>query len=187
MRLVALTDIFGYTESFENLISVLSPKFTEIERVAPYGGEKHCFENERQAYEKFSTEVGMESYTERLLSLLEGTEKTPQLLLGFSVGASAIWSASAALSDFKKTRAVGFYSSQIINMMMVEPKIRMNLYFAVNEPKYQIDEVINRLELKRNINCFKTGYKHGFMNNESENFSRVGFEKYLKILNNLNF
>ena len=50
MKLIAVSDIFGITRCFEDLLSDLKETYTSIESVDPYRGVKHEFSCEKDAY-----------------------------------------------------------------------------------------------------------------------------------------
>ncbi len=182
MKLVIVSDIFGKTASLMTLVDDLSPHFKEVEFITPYGNELQEFADEQEAYLRFTHEIGIDSYTRRLSSKLGGTEAANQLLLGFSAGATTIWLASAHLGALKNTKAICFYSSQIRNLLTVKPHIEIDLYFAKTEPKYDVDDVVARLETTENVSCYKTMYHHGFMNQNSQNYNSKGYNHYLNVI-----
>lgn len=183
MNLIAVTDIFGKTQCFEELLNDISPNYSSIEVVDPYNGERIDFRDEDEAYKHFLKVMGVEQYSKHLNQKLIGKENVEQLLLGFSVGASAVWLISETLKLHKKTKGVCFYSSQVRKYLHMEPKIGIDFFFSKSEPTYDINAVASRLSCKENVNCYETDYFHGFMNKKSPNFNQVGYEKYLERLN----
>ena len=180
MRLVAITDIYGKTSWFEDLLKVFSTKYESIEIVDPYENIEIDFENENEAYDYFQEKIGLNGYIEKLHQhLRRGQQQTEHHLLGFSVGASAVWSVSEMLEVKKRTKGICFYSSQIRNLLHVNPKIEIEIYFPKMEPYFNIDVAIDVLMKKNKVNCFKTSYLHGFMNKKSKNYNEVGFSKGL--------
>ncbi len=184
MRLIAVTDIFGRTRYFEEFLNELSSKYSSIDVLDPYNGEEVGFKNEDAAYKHFQEKMGLDNYSELLCQNLKGREDIEQVVLGFSVGASAIWKNSEKLKSYKKTKAICFYSSQVRNYLLVEPKIVVDLFFSKSEPSYKVNDVISILSNTPNVSCYKTEYLHGFMNRKSTNFNQLGYKKYLEILNN---
>jgi len=185
MQLLAVTDIFGKTKYFDEIISHISERYSTVETLDPYNGKEFDFSDENEAYEYFQEKVGLKNYSEALYEKLIGKETNKLTLLGFSIGASAIWSLSGKLDLYKNTKAIAFYSSQIRNYLHIDPKIIIDLYFSKSEPSYNVKEVVANLSKNENTNCFETKYFHGFMNKKSVNFNQDGYSKYLKIIKSL--
>jgi hypothetical protein len=182
MNLIAVTDIFGKTKAFDKIINEISDRFDEVDIVDPYEKRDLGFQDESEAYIYFQKYVGLEKYIELLSNKLKSQEDTSQFLLGFSVGASSIWAVSETLSTFAKTKAVCFYSSQIRKYLSVIPRVAIDLYFSKHEPNYDVDEIVEIVSKKPNVHCYKTNFKHGFMNELSCNYSQEGYSKYMKIM-----
>lgn len=185
MNLIAVTDIFGRTRYFDELINNLSIKYSSMEVVDPYDGEEIDFKNEDAAYSHFQKTMGLDKYSEYLYQKLNGKEHLHQIILGFSVGASALWTISDTLKLYEKTQGICFYSSQVRNYLHVNPKIKIDFYFAKSESSYDINDVSHKLSKKVNVNCYKTEYFHGFMNRKSMNYNRQGYRKYLEHLESI--
>lgn len=181
MQVFIVADIFGKTADLINFTEAISTPQVSLEILAPYKNEMH-FSDEAEAYAYFQQNIGLKTYTEQLMHKLQGRELSQLLLLGFSVGASAVWVASEKLADFTKTRAICFYSSQIRNYLAVQPKIEIDLYFARREPSYDVDEAMAQLSDTTQLNCFKTGYLHGFMNRRSGNFDQAAYHQYVELI-----
>ena len=186
-HLFAVTDIFGRTAAFERLINCISNKYASVEIIDPYGGHAYDFNDESDAYACFQEEIGLQSYIEKVNAHLLGRKILNQTLLGFSAGASAIWSASQHLKPFKHTKAVCFYSSQIRHLLDITPQVPTVLYFSKTEPFYDVDKIIGQLSKANHVTCHKTPYLHGFMNELSRNFDQNGYEAYLAKLNRKNY
>lgn len=181
-HLLAVTDIFGKTRAFDNLIKEISHKFASVEIVDPYDGVDKNFKTEADAYDDFQKQMGLTGYIQKIQKMLWGRRYLSQVLLGFSVGASAVWSVTRDMPTFKNTRAVCFYSSRIRHLLDIIPEIQTDLYFAASENTYDVDDVIARLSGNRNVNCVKTEFLHGFMNENSENFNKKGYDRYLETI-----
>ncbi len=184
MKLIAVTDIFGKTKYFDEIVNHISEPYTSVDILDPYNGKEMGFKDENEAYAHFQKKIGLEKYSANLYKKLQGKENANLTLLGFSMGASAIWSLSAKLDLYKNTKAIGFYGSQIRNYLHIDPKIIIDLYFSKTESSYNVTEVVNNLSKKEKVNCYRTTYFHGFMNRKSANFNPKGYFKYLKIIKN---
>lgn len=171
MRTVVVSDIFGKTKALEKLCRNIA---TEYEIIDPYSGEDMGFKNEAQAYEHFAGNIGLDHYSNHLLKHLEGNQIQINLL-GFSIGASAIWKISSSLKREIAKHVAGFYGSQIRKYLEVEPAVVIELYLPAFEPTFSISALADRLTSKMNVRVHQTGYLHGFMNELSVNFSREGY------------
>ncbi len=130
MQLIAVTDIFGITEHFENLLNDIKRFYTSVEIIDPYDRKEIDFKNEDEAYGYFQEKMGLKNYSDILNKTLQGRENKEQILLGFSVGASAVWAISEKLELHTKTKGICFYSSQVRNFLHVNPKIKIDFYFS---------------------------------------------------------
>jgi len=182
MQLITVTDIFGKTKCFDKIINEISPLYTSVEIVDPYHGKEIDFKNEQEAYQYFQDEMGLDKYTEKLSKKLEGKENEKTVLLGFSIGASAIWVLSEGQILSAETKGICFYSSQLRYYLDINPKFLIDLYFSKSEPSYNVEEVIESLSDKSYVKCFRTPYYHGFMNEKSKNFNVQGYRQYIKYI-----
>ena len=90
MNLVLVSDIFGKTAA----LKALAEKLNAHSIIDPYGGVDMAFNSEQQAYEYFIQHIGLDEYVAILQKAIEPLAGNT-ILIGFSVGASAIWSLSA--------------------------------------------------------------------------------------------
>ncbi|MCB2149426.1 MAG: hypothetical protein KQI81_23300 [Deltaproteobacteria bacterium] len=175
MHRIVVSDIFGKTSELEELCNSLKAR---VEIVDPYSGKFMCFKKELEAYEYFMANVGIQAYAELLLEKLASVSN-PTTLIGFSVGASAIWKVSGNHNvDFIKN-AICFYGSQIRNHTEVNPCFNIDLIFPTSEPIFSVGELANTLSKKSCVAVHNTPYLHGFMNSLSKNFSHVGYNEYI--------
>ena len=177
MKILIAADIFGHTPALERLAKKLGA--TQI--LDPYEG-KTCFEDEAEAYEFFNTRVGISAYADIIADRLE---KEPPILtlIGFSVGAAAIWHLSGNPAFAHIQQAVGFYGSQIRHALHIRPVFDMQLFFPASEPHFDVDGLIKALEKIPKVSCHKAGGHHGFMNERSKNFDPGLYETCLEKLN----
>lgn len=178
MRRVFVSDIFGRTPALEKLCTAVGSPFDVID---PYAGKHMGFQNEQAAYEFFMANVGLNAYCEILQSRLENTA-IPIHLIGFSVGASAIWRISETLSIETVKRVVCFYGSQVRYFTEIKPRVVVEHVLPTHEPGFSIDELASRLSGKENVVIHKTPYLHGFMNELSKNYSTFGCTSYVNRL-----
>jgi len=105
------------------------------------------------------------------------TSNDPVSLIGFSVGAAAIW----MISDRKKLKvnaAQCFYGSQIRHHTNITPSFPIELIFPLSEPHFSVTEAIIKLSGRPNVKITQVPYLHGFMNQCSTNYNAVGYELF---------
>lgn len=175
MHRIVVSDIFGKTSELENLCNALKAR---VEIIDPYSGKFMRFKEESEAYEYFMTNVGIQAYSELLLEKLSSVSN-PTSLVGFSVGASAIWKVSGNLNIDFIENAICFYGSQIRNHTEVNPCIDIDLILPISEPGFSVSELGSCLSKKSSVEIHNTPYLHGFMNSLSKNFSHVGYNEYI--------
>lgn len=90
MKTLIVSDIFGKTKHLSELARAIS---SDYEIFAPYSGEEIAFSSEKSAYVYFMSNVGLDNYTNTLKKYVASFSK-PVCLVGFSIGASAIWKLS---------------------------------------------------------------------------------------------
>jgi dienelactone hydrolase len=178
MGKVIVSDIFGRTSALEALAGAVGSVMHIID---PYHGKDMGFAAECAAYDHFMTHVGTHAYEQVLATRLAEIPKI-DVLIGFSVGAAAIWGISGTLAPEKISRAVCFYGSQIRHAPDIIPRIRMDHILPEKEPGFDIDDLAAILSCKKNIIVHKTPYLHGFMNRFSPNFNPAGYDVWLDTL-----
>ena len=180
--LFLVADIFGRTKALETMARQLSETVSDIRIIDPYQGRDHLFETEALAYAYFMDHVGLETYRSILADAL--ADPGPEtVLIGFSVGASAIWSVSDRTFFRHIQRTFCFYGSQIRQYTGVRPRFDMELIFPEQEPHFDVDELIGILTAKDRVSCSKANGLHGFMNELSPHFDPdcyAVFMEYLK-------
>ncbi len=178
MQTVVVSDIFGRTKALERLCARLAG---EYEIIDPYAGKEMRFDDEARAYEYFMETIGLNGYAERLQGYLAGCKKEI-VIIGFSVGASAIWRISESLDEKRVKKVVGFYGSQIRHGLTIEPSVEVDLYLPASEPTFSVADLADRLTEKSKVRIHRTPYLHGFMNELSVNFNREGYLDYIDLL-----
>jgi dienelactone hydrolase len=181
MRLIIATDIFGRTPALEALAEELSSSPGTPLIVDPYGGVDQHFDTESHAYAAFQRTIGLEDYIQIVQAVVQRPTQ-PMHLIGFSVGASAIWALSGESAFPAGTRAVCFYGSQIRHFIDVTPRIEMDLFFPEHEPHFDVTRLMAQLSTKAQVHCHQAPHLHGFMNRLSDNFSQAGYDHYLGLL-----
>ena len=177
-RLFLVADIFGRTPALETIGKRLSEIVPDIGIIDPYQGGDHPFETEAHAYDYFMRRVGLRKYRSILMNHLASSD--PDIvLIGFSVGASAIWAVSGHPPPGHIKKAFCFYGSQIRQNTDIQPVFDMELIFPEQEPHFDVDELIRTLKPKNRVTCSKAMGLHGFMNEYSPHFDPVCYSTWL--------
>ncbi|PKG80646.1 hypothetical protein CXF85_21225 [Colwellia sp. 75C3] len=177
MSIIIVSDVFGITPALLTLKHELGATIV----IDPYQGKNMGFTNEAEAYSYFVTSVGLDSYVAEVLKVLTGID-CQTTLIGFSVGASAIWKASESNEKNMIKDAVCFYGSQIRNFTQIAPCFNIKLVFPKSEAHFDVVELMEKLKNKPNVKITQVDYLHGFMNFHSTNFDRVGYKDSVDLL-----
>ncbi len=176
MLKIFIADIFGRTPELEDLTYSIGGEFDIID---PYDGRLIDFADESEAYIHFMDSVGLNRYCNILMTKLKSVE-TPTLLIGFSVGASALWKILDNLNAECITSVICFYGSQIRYHQNVVPSVPVEFVVPKFEPGFNIDKFAQNMSKKSNVNIYKTNFLHGFMNSLSKNFNHGGYKEYIE-------
>lgn len=183
MEIIIASDIFGRTPELEAIATQLSSNSCKAAIIDPYEGKYREFTNESEAYSYFQQNVGIGKYKNAVLEAAARAKRN-LILIGFSVGASAIWAISDKARIQKNAKAVCFYGSQIRNFTNVNPRIKIELIFPEHELHFDVRNMISQLSPKSHITCYTVPYLHGFMNKKSVNFNEASYHKHLRLLKN---
>lgn len=178
MQYLIASDIFGRTSALEELASELSDS---IEIFDPYDSKQMNFNNEREAYRYFVSNVGLDKYSNNLKKITKSFSE-PLRLIGFSVGASAIWNFSSQSNLKHISKAYCFYGSQIRNEKNICPIFPIQLIFPDSEKHFSVSKLITDISGKENVQILQTPFSHGFMNRHSENFNQTGYTQFIQTL-----
>jgi dienelactone hydrolase len=179
MDILIATDIFGHTPALDRLAGQLQADTIKI--IDPYDGRTH-FRDEETAHAFFTAQVGIPVYAKKISDHLSKAGPG-QTLIGFSVGAAAIWYLSGNTAFMGVQQAIGFYGSQIRHHTRCRPVFDTRLVFPESEPHFDVDHLMRTLKDTPRVTCFKAGGLHGFMNEHSQNFDVNLYEVCLKKLN----
>lgn len=186
MHLILLSDIFGHTDALSHFADQLQRGLATRQVTAsavilnPYSGvivgDIPSFSDEAEAYSYFIEHSSVERYSQILATYIEGWIKAPTYqinselcIIGFSVGASALWAYAATKKDLVIS-GVGYYSSQIRKMTHLSPQFPLELVFPEQEPHFSVSDTINKICTSPNVDCRVVHGSHGFMNKHSDNF-----------------
>ncbi len=186
LNIVFVADIFGMTHEFKSLcqevtLGLEQALSVECYMIGPYQKQPKSFDSEQAAYQYFTEQVGLADYVEIIaeqLSVISGNK----LLVGFSVGGSAIWQLCSNSIDDESLAAICFYSSQIRHMTQLTPTIPMRLILPASERHFSITELQSALQDKPTVTIEKSALLHGFMNQLSQNYDSYGCQHYIKRL-----
>ncbi|SEA12338.1 Dienelactone hydrolase [Desulfuromusa kysingii] len=177
MNLIVVSDIFGKTESINQLIAKLSPFYSEVTVIDPYEGQNISFENEEHAYQYFQQNCGITKLTAHLENeVINSKEKID--IIGFSVGGSSAWEISGKDISTNIRNVVSFYGSRIREKTNISPQYPTSVIFPAVEKSFELGPVIQAVENKQNVEVIRINYLHGFMNRESKNFSETGYKYF---------
>ena len=176
------TDIFGYTKAIEILKQRFELLCETVHILDPYDAKSMNFHDENEAYDVFNEHCGLEHYATRCSQALDACVSKETILIGFSMGASALWQVLNGRRDATIKGFYGFYASQIRHSLDAKPCIPCTLIFPKNERHFDVDDVITQLDKNENVTCLKTAYLHGFMNPCSMNYNVKGNAEYCQWL-----
>jgi len=176
MNTIVVTDIYGKTPALEELCSKLEG---QVQIIDPYKGVFFKFFDEVEAYDYFNDVIGMNSYGILLKKAMLNQDQTFKMI-GFSIGASAIWMNSQNKNIKNIYNAQCFYGSQIRNMTNINPTFPITIVLPSKEEHFSIDELSRKLKEKSHVKIEETTYLHGFMNKLSKNFNEYAYEIFLK-------
>lgn len=180
--MVLAADIFGRTDALEVLAERLNAVCENVRILDPYAEKLMNFHNEEEAYETFNRLCGLERYAQACQKTLDVLSNEEIVLIGFSMGASALWKALDGRNGVKIKHFFGFYASQIRHMTELNVDVETTLLFPKSETHFDVDRLMQLLVPKQKITCLKTPYLHGFMNSMSVNYDSEGYHAYSRWL-----
>ncbi|WDP92262.1 MAG: hypothetical protein HUN04_22075 [Desulfobacter sp.] len=182
MTILIVPDIFGRTPALNRLSARLADRMPrpEITIIDPYG-DGLFFRKEDQAYEHFSTRLGIPAYSQMVRNRLERLAP-PALVLGFSAGAAAIWHMSGQGPCPGVSRGIGFYGSQIRHHPDIRPQFPIHLVFPKSESHFNVNELMDKLDGRPGVTVEQAAGGHGFMNEYSRRFDPGLYEFFIRQL-----
>tara|TARA_R110000744_G_scaffold112531_1_gene211152 strand:- start:4625 stop:5266 length:642 start_codon:yes stop_codon:yes gene_type:complete len=198
LNIIFVADIFGLTDEFEHfcqqaithvkyLLSEADSLAVEWHMIGPYHKQPALFSCEQDAYQYFIKNVTLEGYVKKLEQKLLAVSGS-KLLVGFSVGGSAIWQLHGQQSNTEKSSAeksaaaICFYSSQIRHMTHLTPHIPITMILPSAEQHFSIEDLRVELGKKSTVTIEQSEYLHGFMNKLSVNYHPFAYQYYTKRL-----
>lgn len=188
LNIIFVADIFGVTEEFNHLCRQVTANIERLfdenhslnvkyHLIGPYQHDMSKFLCEKEAYQYFIQHVNLDGYVnvlEQQVSAISG----PKILIGFSVGGSAVWQLCSQSNIEHCFGAYCFYSSQIRHMTQLTPKIPMRLIFPSKESHFSVEELALQLQEKPTVTIDKSEFLHGFMNKLSDNYHPTAYQYY---------
>ena len=166
LTLIIAPDIYGLTPAVEELAGQLAAD--QVIPLDPYDGKSGWFTDQAKAYAHFTRHVGLAAYARSIYNLLmdrpPDQRQGARVLLGFSVGASALWTLSDN-HEFSDIRlCLGYYGSQIRNHTGIHPHWPMELIFPESEDHFDVNALVATLAGRDNLSLKTEPGRHGFMN-----------------------
>lgn len=180
MNCIIVTDIYGATESVEQIAELIGVCGVTTKVVSPYEGKPPKVTSELEAYHCFTNLCGHDVYCSKVMEALESG--SAECLVGFSAGAFAGLKAASQYSGVSLRHVVGFYPTRIRNDLNISPKVPTTLIFPEFEEMFDVDEVMKHFRGIRGLCSIKTPFGHGFMNPLSKKYTAEGYRVFCKIL-----
>ncbi|MEO2278930.1 dienelactone hydrolase family protein [Pseudoalteromonas pernae] len=174
MKRVVVSDIFGRTKALEALAFDIDAHKV----IDPYGGMDLGFIDEPQAYNHFTEHSSVNEYGAIVKEAIAHYQE-PVTLIGFSVGASAVWEMIGTHQLANLSGALLFYGGQIRKRTQLQPSCPTTLVFAHEEQHFDVQELMSSLSSKERVNCHRATGLHGFMNAHSVNYNQHCYQHYL--------
>ncbi|WP_442602241.1 dienelactone hydrolase family protein [Paenibacillus sp. KN14-4R] len=159
---IILHEIYGVNDHILDFKALLLKEGFDVLTPDLLHGRMFSLEQEEQAYRHFVNDIGFSAAVTHVQQIVsEHREKYGQIyLFGFSIGATMAW----LCSNFGVDGVIGFYGSRIRNHIEQEPACPTLLFFATNEKSFDVRDLANQLQGKKNTELAIVDADHGFMN-----------------------
>ena len=159
--LIVIHEIYGLNQHMQVFCESLSNQDFDVicpnllERKTPFD-----YSQEEAAYRHFMENIGFTGALHKIKEILSEIKDEYQkvFILGFSAGATVAWLCS---EEECVDGIVGYYGSRIRNYAELAPRCPALLFFPLEEPSFNVDELISALE-RKNVEVHKFNGKHGF-------------------------
>lgn len=159
--IIVIHEIYGLNQHMQGYCELLSSQGFDVicpdllERERPFD-----YSQEDAAYRHFMENVGFTGALYKIKDILSDIKDEYQkfFILGFSAGATVAWLCS---EEECVDGIVGYYGSRIRNYAELAPRCPALLFFPLEEPSFNVDELISALESK-NAEVHKFMGEHGF-------------------------
>lgn len=176
MKIIVASDIYGITPAVRSLAESLGRHSVVL---APWDGEGCPYATEQEAHAAIVAGDGLAGYTARVTA---AAGEAPAFLVGFSVGATAIWLHAAGAGCHPDSRAVLFYGSRIRNHLALRPRCRVRAIFAEHEAAFAPKDIVARIASENVAVHIEPGASHGFMNPLSPGYDAALERKYVELI-----
>ncbi|MGE7904714.1 dienelactone hydrolase family protein [Peribacillus sp. NPDC094092] len=174
--IIVIHEIYGLNQHIHGFCESISKQGYDVicpdllEREAPFD-----YSQEEAAYRHFMENVGFTGAIQKIKEILSDIKDVYQkiFILGFSAGATVAWLCS---EEECVDGIVGYYGSRIRNYAELAPQCPALLFFPLEEPSFNVDELLSALEIK-NVEFHKFRGKHGFSDPYNSNYHAESAEK----------
>lgn len=179
MTTLIATDIFGPTPELQAFAAALG-RPTRV--IGPTKSPAPTAWSEAMAYANFIEGGGIPPYVRRLEQALADPAAGIERVIGFSVGATALWALLATPRARSIRSTTLFYGSRIRDQLDRVPLCPVQLVFAEHEKSFCPSDLVAALRARGYDAMFDPGSQHGFMNPRSPGFDPARQAKYLDAL-----
>ncbi|MBT2664183.1 dienelactone hydrolase family protein [Bacillus sp. ISL-4] len=174
--IIVIHEIYGLNQHIHGFCESISKQGFDVifpdllERETPFD-----YSQEEAAYRHFMENVGFTGALHKIKEILSDIKDEYQkiFILGFSAGATVAWLCS---EEEYVDGIVGYYGSRIRNYAELAPQCPALLFFPLEEPSFNVDELISALEIK-NVEVHKFSGKHGFSDPYNSNYHAESAQK----------
>ena len=156
-HIIIIHEIYGVTKNLIELKKTLEESGFSVSLPSLYE-DNYVESDERLSYEKFYTQVGFEKSYNLINEIIQKSQESEIILLGFSIGATVAWLHS---TNEKIKKIIGIYGSRIRNFLDIEPTVKTYLFFC-EETSFNIEEIHSILNIKKNVLSRTIPGEHGF-------------------------
>lgn len=164
MNIIIATDIHGINDQLSHLFHSLGD---ELIFLSPWDSDSAPYNNEQEAVAAFQADHGLEKYQQKIA---QQAGDAPALLIGFSVGATALWRHIASKDCHPQSQAHLYYGSRIRDHQDLIPRCPTKVIFAEHEASFKPSDIITNITHPQVACSIIAGTYHGFMNPHSPNF-----------------
>jgi len=169
IAIIILHEIYGINKFIEEVCEDYHGAGFDVFCPAMLKREGFSYKDSLDAYDYFISEVGFAIYKE-IEEQIERLKKSYKkvFVLGFSIGATIAWRCSEnSVAD----GIICCYGSRIRDYLLVQPICPTLLLFAKYD-SFNVSEVINRLQDKKNVEAFELEAHHGFLDKYNEGYNK---------------
>ncbi|GAB0170028.1 dienelactone hydrolase family protein [Lysinibacillus sp. CTST325] len=173
-KIFILHEIYGVNDFIKTQAEAYGNANTTVECISLYSDDRiFPYEQEQEAYEYFTNEVGFDAPLDKLSEkILEArTHFDEVLLIGFSVGATLAW----RLSSLPLQRIVCVYGSRICQYLDAIPSCPTLVILPSHEKSFNVHELKETLDTFPSVHTRQYIGQHGFMDFNNANYHHGSF------------